>query len=123
MSIQMNKTPEDCIEKLKEGFSDKNRLLIDIDQIVVLYGFKLTKKNGGKDYVYFTCHMSGKGRKIPEIEKQRHKFTKKTGHFIRCFIALYYHRLPFSNCLYMGTKQKRNINLMIRKLALITIMN
>jgi len=77
MSIQMNKTPEDCIEKLKEGFSDKNHLLIDIDQIVVLYGFKLTKKNGGKDYVYFTCHMSGKGRKIPEIEKQKHTSSKK----------------------------------------------
>ena len=101
MSIQITKTPEECISKLKEGFCNKDTLRIDIDEVVVPHGFQVAKKNGGKDYVYFICHLSGKGREKPEADKQRNKSSKKNKYLISSESFPYFFRLSFSYCLFM----------------------
>lgn len=58
---------------------EASNLDVELDKICVGQGFKLTKLNGSKQYLYYICHLGGKVRELESSEKQREKTSKKCG--------------------------------------------
>jgi len=78
MEVQLIKTPQECIDEIKKKeWKDFQTLDIEVDQIVQSYGFKLSKKTGSKEYIYYICHLGDKSRTINQESRQRERQNSK----------------------------------------------
>lgn len=78
-SITLSEEAQKAIQDL-DCFTAAN-LDLELDEICVKNGFKLTKVTGSKLYLYYSCYMGGKVREIEASLKQREKKTKKCGKY------------------------------------------
>lgn len=86
--MQVFETPASCVEKLKKSFLNKEELLLEVDDITVSNGFKVSKSNGNNEYIYLVCNRAGKSKEI-NTEKKIDKNSKKKGKFL-ILTSIYY---------------------------------
>ena len=78
MELNLVSSSFECIQHLKSAtYKTLDELLLDMDSHSIIHRFKMTKKNGDKNYVYLQCYKSGSARSIPEEEKKRHASSQK----------------------------------------------
>ncbi len=77
-------TPTECQQKISDAsWSSFQEISNYLDETCIAYGFRVSKMNGSKNYLYYQCHMGGGERsRNNNQEKERDKLSKKTGIFI-----------------------------------------
>jgi len=77
MNVQ---TPQECINALtNSNWKDFETLDLEVDEIVQKYGFKLSKKTGSKQYLYYICFLAEESRTVSQQERLREREHTKCG--------------------------------------------